>query len=165
MMPTIRPLLVAALFVAAVIAGGCNWSDSSGGPVGNGSPPPPSQVPTPGSPTSLATEEPTAVPTAAATPVVYYEVTKAGEGGHGGPPLLDLPASISIDYTVNGTCEFDVVVAQGVPDTGLAAATLAMTVTGRTVSGTWPVALAPGRYYVNPGESVGCTFTVRVFGA
>jgi len=165
-MPTVRLLAALVVLAASVALGACNWSDSNGGPVGNSSPPPPSQSAATEPPALSAAPSPmlTLAPTPGTTAIVYYEATKNAEGGHGGPPLLDLPASIAIDYTVNGTCEFTIGVFHGVPDNGIAAAKLAMRVTGHTTSGTWPVSLVPGRYYVNPGEAVGCTFNVRVYG-
>src|SRR5262249_23794767 len=62
----------------------------------------PTIAPTP-PPTDAPTEAPTQAPP---TPVEYTEITKNGEGGHGGPPLVDLPASFVVDYTVSGTCTF-----------------------------------------------------------
>jgi hypothetical protein len=107
-------------------------------------------------------DTPSPQPTVAPTPLVYWSAAKLGEGAHGGLPLLQLPAAIAIDYTASGTCKFTIEVTFGAPDAGVVAASLAMSVTGSDVSGTWPVKLKPGPYYVSPGEAVGCTYSVTV---
>jgi hypothetical protein len=87
-------------------------------------------------------------------------LAKSGEGGQGGPPLVDLPASIAIDYTVSGTCVFSVGLVTETTDIGLPR--LTMTVTGPEVAGTWRLSIKPGRYYVATGEAVGCVYSVKV---
>jgi hypothetical protein len=90
----------------------------------------------------------------------YYSATKNAEGGHGGPPLVRLPGSIAIDYTVSGTCEFSLGFATKTSSTGLPK--LVMNVTGPKITGTWRVRIKPGRYYVTAGEAVGCTYSLNV---
>jgi len=104
---------------------------------------------------------PTAGPTTAtASPVEYTEITKNAEGGHGGPPLVDLPAAFAVDYVVRGTCTFGIEITT---EAGKAVVPgLTFGVTGTEVSGTWPIHLTPGRYYVTPAEAVGCTFSIKV---
>ena len=143
-MPNLR--LFALPFVL-LIAGGC---------VGAGSPSSPS--PTAATRTETPTTTPTAEPTVEPTPIIYAEVEKTSDGGHGGERPLDLPASFVVDYTATGTCEFTIQITIAEPDEGKTVASLAMTVTGTTVSGRWPVNILAGSYYVYPGEAVGCTF-------
>ena len=147
-MPTLR---LFALPVVLLIAGGC---------AGAGSPSSPSQTSTitAAAATLFPTAAPTPEPTTEATPVAYYEVEKTAEGAHGGTPVIDLPASIVVDYTVNGACEFTIEVWSHVPDNAVVVAKLAISVTGTTVSGSWPIHIEAGPSYVAPGEAVGCTF-------
>ena len=99
--------------------------------------------------------EPSAVP----SPVIYYEVEKNAEGGHGGPPLVSLPATIAIDYTVRGTCTFSIDLDTAATTTG---PQLRLAVTGPEMSGTWRLSIPAGSYYVLTGEAVGCTYHVTV---
>jgi hypothetical protein len=124
--------------------------------------PPPTVAPTlsPTSapvPTPLASVSPCAAPP---VPSPYYCATKNGEGGHGGPPLLDLPGSIAFDYRVSGTCVFSLGLATETSVVGFPS--LTMTVSGPEVTGTWRVSIKPGRYYPVIGEAVGCMYSVDV---
>ena len=96
----------------------------------------------------------------ASAPTSYYAVAKSAEGGHGGPPLVDLPASIAVDYAVHGRCMFSIGLATATSAKGLPL--LSMTVTGPEVTGTWRLSIKPGRYYVVTGEAVGCVYDVNV---
>ena len=146
------------LFVVLIVAGcGATVSPSpvSSAPSATLTTPKPSRSPTPTEqPAAQATEQPSA------TPNVYYAATKSGEGGHDGPPLLDLPKAIAIDYRVSGTCVFSLGLATETTNVGLP--TLTMTVTGPEVAGTWRVSIKPGRYYVGAGEAVGCVYSITV---
>jgi hypothetical protein len=146
-MPSRRSLgLVAVILVAA----GCT---------GTRTPSSPSPTSTHVATATLSpTVAPTPQPTPESTPVIYAEVTKTSDGGHGGPSPLDLPASFVVDYTATGTCEFTIQITIAVPDGGNSLAGLAISVTNTTVSGSWPVNIPAGSYYVAPGEAVGCTF-------
>jgi hypothetical protein len=93
-------------------------------------------------------------------PTSYYCATKNGEGGHGGPPLIDLPSSVAVDYRVSGRCVFSLGFSTERSAVGLPA--LTMTVSGREITGTWRVAIKPGRYYPVIGEAVGCVYSVNV---
>lgn len=138
------------LFVVLIVAGcGATVSPSpvSSAPSATHTTPTPSR-------SSAPTEQPSA------TPNVYYAATKSGEGGHDGPPLLDLPKAIAIDYRVSGTCVFSLGLATETTNVGLP--TLTMTVTGPEVAGTWRVSIKPGRYYVGAGEAVGCVYSITV---
>jgi uncharacterized protein YceK len=109
-------------------------------------------------PAPTVTPEPS--PTPLPTPVTYDEVTKNADGAHGGAPLLDLPASLVIDYSVQGTCSFGVGFSTVTSDSGLPR--LSVRVTGPEVTGTWAVTIPAGPYYVEIDEAVGCTFHVVV---
>jgi hypothetical protein len=93
-------------------------------------------------------------------PTSYYCVTKTSDGGHGGTPLIDLPSSIAFDYSVRGTCVFSLGLSTERSAVGLPA--LTMTVSGPEITGTWRVAIKPGRYYPVIGEAVGCIYSVNV---
>ena len=150
-----RGTLVAV--VAAVALAACSASSPSVGPT---------PVVT-ASPVIVSTPEPTPVvtpvvsPAPEPSPTVYYEVTKDSDGGHGGPPVLDLPRDIAVDYIVAGTCTFTIAASTETSDAGLPRLTLL--VTGSEMRGTWRFRLVPGRYYLSPSEAFGCTFTVRVY--
>jgi hypothetical protein len=88
------------------------------------------------------------------------EITKNGEGGHGGPPLVDLPAAFVVDYKVTGTCTFQLSFEPA--DMSTAVQVRSVTVSGTSKSGAWDVQLTPGKYYVHPNEAVGCTFHIEV---
>ena len=105
----------------------------------------------------LASVPPCAVPSDATS---HYCVTKNGEGGHGGPPLVDLPTAIAMDYWVSGTCTFSLGLSTETSAVGLPS--LTMTVSGPAVAGTWRVPIKPGRYYPMIGEAVGCIYRVNV---
>ena len=85
---------------------------------------------------------------------------KDAEGGHGGPQAVDLPTLLAVDYDVRGTCPFTIEVLPAAG--GDAVASLAMTVTGEHIAGTWPLTVKPGSYFVSPGEAVGCTYSIVV---
>ncbi len=90
---------------------------------------------------------------------MLYSVTKNAEGAHGGAPAVSLPASVVVDYTVRGTCDFTVAFQ---PPTGPAVKpAMSLSVRGEA-SGTASFALVPGPYAAVPGEAVGCTFTFVV---
>ena len=121
------------------------------------------------SPTSTpsSTPETTASPPASVPPCAspsgaasQYCATKSGEGGHGGPPLLDLPKAIAMDYWVSGTCKFSLGLSTETSAVGLPS--LTMTVSGPAVAGTWRVPIKPGRYYPVIGEAVGCVYSVNI---
>ena len=117
---------------------------------------------TPGLPesTPLATASPTTIPSAGPSPTIYTELTKLAEGGHGGPPVLDLPAEVAVDYAVRGSCSFGVRFDTEAGDPTLPS--LSLDVTGPEITGTWPIRLEPGQYYVVPDEAVGCTYSITV---
>lgn len=100
----------------------------------------------------------TARATPGATPQVYTSIQKLGDGGHGGLPLTDLPAAIAIDYRVSGHCVFSIRLVAETLIAGLPS--LTMTVTGPESAGTWHLVITPGRYYVEPSESIGCVYSV-----
>ena len=157
---------ISALAAALVMIAACSASATgspTGAPATIQAASPATTAPT-STPAATATPVPTQTiePSVAPSPTIYYEVTKNGEGGHGGAPLLDLPAAIEIDYTAKGTCEFAIKVTFGVPDNGVVAAHLALTVAGPEVSGSWPLTIKPGKYYVVPSEAIGCTFHMTV---
>ena len=150
---------ISALAVALMVLAGCSAS-ASGSPSGSAVPTttasPANLGATPAAtPDTTRTAEPSAVP----SPIVYYDVQKNAEGGHGGPPLVALPASIAIDYSVLGTCTFSI-------DLDTAATTagpqLRLAVTGSEMSGTWRLSIPAGSYHVATGEAVGCTYHVIV---
>jgi hypothetical protein len=117
----------------------------------------------PGAPTPEPTSSPPpSIPpcTAPSGATSYYCATKNGEGGHGGPPLLDLPNAIAMDYWISGTCEFSLGLSTETSAVGLPS--LTMTVSGPIVAGTWRVPIKPGRYYPVIGEAVGCVYSVDV---
>jgi hypothetical protein len=138
------------LLIVVLVAAGC----AAAGPVSSPSPVATVAATTTPAPTVAATPQ----PSPESTPIIYAEVEKTSEGGHGGPRPLDLPASFMVDYTATGTCEFTIQITIVVPDQGKSVAGLAISVTGTTVSGSWPVNIPAGSYYVAPGEAVGCTF-------
>ena len=118
-------------------------------------------------PTLSPTPTPASAPSASVSPCAeppkptsYYCATKNGEGGHGGPPLLDLPGSIAFDYRVSGTCVFSLGLATETSVVGFPS--LTMTVSGPEITGTWRVSIKPGRYYPVIGEAVGCVYSVNV---
>jgi hypothetical protein len=112
------------------------------------------------------TASPVATPSASVSPcevpathTSYYCATKNDEGGHGGPPLLDLPRQIAFDYRVSGTCVFSLGLSTETSAAGLPS--LTMTVTGPEITGTWRVSIKPGHYPVI-SEAVGCLYSVNV---
>jgi hypothetical protein len=114
-------------------------------------------------PSSAPTREHTASPPACPGPPVatsLYCATKNDEGGHGGPPVLDLPEAIAMDYWVSGTCVFSLGLSAETSASGLPS--LTMTISGPAVSGTWRARLKPGRYYPAIGDAVGCVFSVNI---
>jgi hypothetical protein len=113
------------------------------------------ESPTPASPAVDASAPP---PSPGATS--YYSAAKLAEGPHGGAPLIALPGSIAIDYTVSGTCIFSVGLSTATTDTGLPK--LTMSVTGPQIAGTWRLSIKPGRYTVGTGEAVGCVYSINV---
>jgi hypothetical protein len=124
--------------------------------------PPPTAAPTLG-PTSAPVPTPSASVSPCAEPpkpTSYFCATKNGEGGHGGPPLLDLPGQIAFDYRVSGACVFTLSLASETPAVGFPS--LTMSVTGREIAGTWRVSIKPGRYYPVISEAVGCLYSVNV---
>ncbi len=131
------------------------------GPPGASSPStqPPTEGPTP-------PVEPTTRPsgselcTAPSSPTSLYCVTKSAEGPHGGPPVLDLPSAIAMDYQVRGSCLFSLGLATLQSAAGLPS--LTMTVSGPEVDGTWRALIKPGQYYPVIGEAVGCVYSVNV---
>jgi hypothetical protein len=133
-----------AILTTALLVAGCS-SQVASPPPGGGQPSPGAATPT---------------PSAAPTEVVYYEVTKNAEGPHGGPPLLDLPASVVVEYDVHGSCRFEIGVTT--PTTVAGLPKLAIDATGPETSGTWRFAITPGSYSVTLGEATGCTYDVRV---
>jgi hypothetical protein len=117
-------------------------------------------VATPGATASSASiPEPSLRP--APTSLVLYEVSKntIPAGGHGGPPLIDLPSTFDVDYEVSGTCafwiEFDA-------PSGTAASLqrFDLGVTNETRTGSWHVSLPAGSYYPLVGPEAGCTYHV-----
>jgi len=70
-----------------------------------------------------------------------------------------LPASIVVDYVVRGTCTFTIDLDTATSTDG---PSLKVSVTGPETSGSWPVSIKSGSYYVTVGESVGCTFDITV---
>jgi uncharacterized protein YceK len=136
-----------AILTTALLVAGCTSQVAS--------PPPGGEQPSPGAATPT--------PSAAPTEVVYYEVTKNAEGDHGGAPLLDLPASVVVDYDVHGSCRFEIGVAT--PTTAAGLPRLAIDVPGPVASGTWQFAVTPGSYVVTIGEATGCTYRVQVHSA
>jgi hypothetical protein len=154
---------ISALAVALVVLAGCSAS-ASGSPAGSAVPTAtasPANLEATPSPAATATPAPapTVEPSVVPSPVVYYEVQKNAEGGHGGPPLIALPASIAIDYSVRGTCTFSIDLDTTAITTG---PQLRLAVTGPEMSGTWRLSIPAGSYYVLTGEAVGCTFDVTV---
>jgi hypothetical protein len=123
---------------------------------------PPSVAPTQ-SPTATSAATPSASVSPCAEPpkpTSYFCATKNGEGGHGGPPLLDLPGQIAFDYRVSGVCVFTLSLASETPAVGFPS--LTMSVTGREITGTWRVSIKPGPYYPVISEAVGCLYSVNV---
>ena len=115
-------------------------------------------VSTQASPTPVPSTE--AAPTEpAATPVIYSQVQKNAEGGHGGPRPIDLPSDVVVDYSVTGTCSFDV---SFEPEDGSPTTQSFTLPVSDAAAGSWDVHLRPGRYLVDIGEAVGCTFLVTV---
>jgi hypothetical protein len=90
----------------------------------------------------------------------FFCATKNGEGGHGGPPLLDLPGQIAFDYRVSGACIFSLGLSTETSAVGLPS--LTMTVSGPEISGTWRMSIKAGRYYPVISEAVGCLYSVNV---
>jgi len=122
-------------------------------------------------PTAAPTQSPTATPATTpsasvspceepATHTSFFCATKHGEGGHGGPPLLDLPGQIAFDYRVSGACTFSLGLSTETSAVGLPS--LTMTVSGPEISGTWRVSIKAGRYYPVISEAVGCLYSVNV---
>ncbi len=153
---------ISMLAAALVVVAGCSTS-ATGSPSVTG--PAPTQSPaivapsaTPAA-TATPAPTPTAAPSAQPSPVVYEMFQKNAEGGHGGPALITLPASIVVDYTVRGTCTFTIDLDTA---TSIAGPNLKLSVTGPESSGSWHLSIKPGSYYVNPGEALGCTFSITV---
>ena len=144
----VRLALIGATIVVFV---GCGASVSTAPPAGT-------------NPVPTATIEPVVSPTPIPTPTEpapLYEFTYNGEpGGHGGPPLLDLEAPVVVDYTVTRGCAFTLKVTFGVPDNGIEAARFQISAGTPTVSGTWPLEINPGSYYIVGSETVGCPFHI-----
>jgi hypothetical protein len=114
-------------------------------------------------PSDAPTQEATSSPPPCEAPsgaTSLYCATKNGEGAHGGPPLLDLPNAIAMDYWVSGTCMFSMGLSTQTSAAGLPS--LTKTVNGPAVAGTWRVPIKPGRYYPVIGEAVGCVYSVNV---
>ncbi len=152
-----RPIVgTVAGWLVALLLVGCSASSQSILPAAIRSPSLATGSPT-GQPQPLASASPSPSPSDATS---YMSVTKLAEGGHGVPPPVDLPRAIAIDYTVSGSCEFTVGLQTQSPSKGLP--TLAMTVTGPQVEGTWRLLIKPGRYVVAIGEAIGCVFTLNV---
>lgn len=100
-------------------------------------------------------------PGAAPTPRIYYSVQKVDEGGHGGPPLIELPGALKLVYSVTGTCSFSMAFANPNGSTDqLPALTLAMV--GPKVEGEWSIELPAGRYYPEFADAPGCLYSVEV---
>jgi hypothetical protein len=123
------------------------------------------------SPTVAPTLSPTATPATTpsasvspceepATHTSYFCATKNGEGGHGGPPLLDLPGQIAFDYRVSGVCVFSLGLSTETSAVGLPS--LTMSVSGPEITGTWRVSIKAGHYYPVISEAVGCLYSVNV---
>jgi len=94
------------------------------------------------------------------SPWSLFCVTKNAEGAHGGPPILDLPNAIAMDYWVRGKCVFRLGLSTLQSGAGLPS--LTMTISGPEVDGTWRVLIKPGQYYPVIGEAVGCVYSVNV---
>jgi hypothetical protein len=146
---------ISMLAAALIVVAGCSASAS-----GSPTPSTPSRSP---AATAAASSTPAATPapqpSAEPSPVVLYEVQKNAEGGHGGAPLIALPASIVVAYVVRGTCTFSIDLDTATSTVG---PSLKVNVTGPETSGSWHLSIKPGSYYVDLGESVGCTFDVTV---
>lgn len=100
-------------------------------------------------------------PSLAPTPTVLAEYHKMAEGGHDGPPVLDIPGPVTVDYAVRGTCTFEIDTStEAGSDAGLPR--LSVSVSGPEQRGSWSIELEAGRYVVAPSEAVGCTFDVVV---
>jgi hypothetical protein len=126
---------VAAAFLVAAAAASCGLSTLATAP-----PPSPTEPPP--------------------TPQVFAQLEKNAEGAHGGPPAIDLPALVAVDYKVSGKCTFELEFhpADGSPATHK----MSVTIGGDTTSGAWNVGLVPGSYFVGLGEAIGCTYSVTV---
>lgn len=160
------------IFLIGLLISGCSIAMplTQSGPAATPVPAKSSIVPTATAVSSAAPATPgtmTATPSiaeasapATATAATYYSVTKASEGGHGGPPLIELPASIAFDYTASGRCVFSLGLSTATSAKGLPV--LTMTLTGPVVTGTWRLSIKPDRYYVLTGEAVGCVYSVSV---
>jgi len=148
-----------AVLAVLVLAAGCA-SSASLIPTPTSTPAPPTVAPTV-SQTPTPTQSASVSPCAKEPPPSsYYCATKNGEGGHGGPPLLDLPGSIAFDYRVSGRCIFSLGLATETSNVGFPSLTMA--VTGPEITGIWRVSITPGRYYPVIGEAVGCVYDVNV---
>ena len=116
---------------------------------------------------AASTLNPTFTPSASASLCVeplpstsFFCATKNSEGGHGGPPLIDLPSSIAFDDRVSGACVFSLGLATETTVVGLP--TFTVTASGPEISGTWRVSIRPGRYYPVIGEASSCVYSVNV---
>jgi hypothetical protein len=149
-----KRLLAIALLVSA-----CGVAVAPGTPAATATPSATAAVSTlsstPTSSSALASAQ--ASPTSTTS---YWGASKLAEGGHDGPPLLDLPKAIAIDYRVSGTCVFSLGLATATSAGGLPS--LTMTVTGPEITGTWRLLIKPGRYYPVVSEAVGCVYSVNV---
>ena len=124
--------------------------------------PPPTVAPT-RSPTSTLAPTPSASVSPCAEPpklTSFYCATKNDEGAHGGPPVLDLPNAIAMDYWVRGNCVFTLGLSTLQSAAGLPS--LTMTVSGPEIDGTWRALIKPGQYYPVIGNAVGCVYSVNV---
>lgn len=137
-----------------VVLAGCTGSPTA---QPTGTPPVPTQTASESRPVASPTEPAATEP--AATPTIYTEVQKLSEGAHGGPQPIDLPANVSVDYSVTGTCTFTVSFEPA--DMTPAKQSMAINVDGAS-TGTWDVQLTPGSYLIQLGEAAGCTFDVTV---
>jgi hypothetical protein len=156
-----RRSLAALMLIGGLLAASCSGAAAPTPQIIYVTPPPtvaPTRSPTP-RPSSApsASVSPCAEPPA---PSSYYCAAKNGEGGHGGPPLLDLPGSVAFDYRVSGTCVFSLGLATETSVVGFPS--LTMTVSGPEITGTWRVSIKPGSYYPVIGEAVGCLYSVNV---
>jgi hypothetical protein len=69
---------------------------------------------------------------------------------------------VAIDYWVSGTCDFRIEIHDAISTEANPVATFAIRMLGATVSGTWPVSIHAGQYFVNPLDAPGCRFEVTV---
>jgi hypothetical protein len=150
--------VLAIVAAALLFANGCALAGSvrpSTSPV-----PTSADLPSPG-PTTLATAAATSIPSPTDSATVYTFTYHGEPGGHGGPPLLDLVAPIVIDYAVTRGCAFTLRVTFGLPDAGIEASRFSISTGTGAVSGTWPVRIKPGKYYIVGDETAGCPFHIE----